>query len=179
MIRDQDFYALKVIKVPMKRHGMLAEIIEIENAKGNGLKQRLSSTSGDGIHITEANEGDQTDYDMDGSDSERQDLLVRKIGLRGPVGNPKFNHCDFLEQMDKDINKIVSSTRTRLDSLEKVVEKMTCKSILPLERRRTSNVWSGADCGIRWWSIVIVMFLIGLVTPLLYFVYYEFAKPPS
>lgn len=137
LIREQDFFALRVIKVPVKRHGLVREMIEQEQMQ--------------------------------------REETIEEVHVVSITGSPGSNsHMHFLQQMDKDISKIVSSTRTRLDSLEKVVEKMTCKSIQPLHRPPAS-MWT--DCTVRWNSLMVIIILVALVTPLFYVVYYKFVKP--
>ena len=156
----------------MKRHGLLLEMVEKE-----GLNKDCLINGADGIRDLT----DVSDYDMDAQDDDEQEIFVRKVSIRGPVGrsNPAA-HTRFLDQMDKDIGNIVKSTRTRLDSLDKVVEKITCKTIHPLKRRRSTSWWNGADCGIQWVTLLLVIFIVGLVAPLCYFLYYEYAvKAPD
>ena len=100
---------------------------------------------------------------------------IRQVSIRGTFSSQGRDAIDFLQRMDSDIRNIVTSTRNRLDSLEEVKKVLTCKRIFPLKKQQDE----GVDCGMRWWSVVIVMFVIGLVTPLFYFVYFQFLKTSS
>ncbi|CAH1797965.1 unnamed protein product [Owenia fusiformis] len=170
LIQDQDFFAKKVIKVPIKRHGLLTELIEKENKENKNSKIRLNPNSGAvGGEPFVSVEDDYADQ-SDNSDSEGRGLLVRTLSIRDSLGTQSREAHDFLKAMDKDLLKIQNSTKTQKDTLQEVTTALTCKRIQPLKKA------DGADCGMRWWTIVGVMFLIGLVTPLAYFLYIEYGK---
>ncbi len=178
LIRDQDFFGLRVIKVPMKRHGLLSELIEQEqqnsSAKSNSAKTQLNGGATGGF--------DEVSYDpnespLGGSDEENEKLLVRTLSIRRSMSDQGAQAANFLQRMDRDLKSIVNSTKCQKDSLEEVVATMTCKRIYPLQQQST---WlGGADCGMRWWSVLLAFIIIGFIAPLLYFVYIEINNPGS
>lgn len=176
LIRDQDFYALKTIKVPVKRFGLLTELIEEENKNNDGAKLSLKpGASGESvIEISEAN-GDVTDYGEDSDTSESRQLLVRTLSIRDSMVSSQGKEAiDFLKKMDSDIKGILKGTKNSKDTLEEVTASLTTKRIQPL--KGPNRILGGADCGIRWWNVVITMFVIGVLTPILIFAIHEFIK---
>lgn len=174
LIRDQDFFALNLIKVPIKRHGLLTEVAAQESRISNGPKLKLGEANVPldcVVHGTEANEEEWEDDDT----SDTRNLLVRTLSIRGALSNQGQEAENFLHKMDKDLQSIVASTKSRKKTLEEVTESLTCRRIYPLQRQKS---WlSGADCGMRWWSIMIIMLMIGLLMPTVYFLYFKYVKP--
>ena len=164
-MKEQDFYGLRTIKVPLKRHGLLTELIDKEKQSKKRAKANDTSASF------------EPNAEENYSDSESQSLLVRTLSIRDACGSQSAEAANFLHKMDKDIKSILSLTKSQKDSLEEVVASMTCKRIHPLQRQ--TSWFSGADCGIRWWSVLIGMVIVVLVTPLMYFLYFEYVKPGS
>ena len=171
LIRDQDFYAKRVIKVPVKRHGLLTELMEQENQRQlSEIKKKSSAqnlrTYESSVQFSEANEVD------DDSDPESSVLLVRTLSIRDHVTNQGKEAQDFLKHMDKDLDKIRQNANSYKNSLDEVTNALTCKSIHPIDRSCRKSLFNGYDCGMRWWSLVIFMLIIVLGTPLLYFLYF-------
>ena len=121
-------------------------------------------------------EEENDEYGAD-DDNEHRALLVRNLSIRDSFGTQSRDAVDFLKKMDSDIRDIVSSTNSRKDTLDEVRDSLTCKRIYPLNTQR--KIFDGVDCGMRWWSILIVMLVVLLGGPLLYFLYFEYVKPSS
>lgn len=161
-MKDQDFFALRVMKVPVKRHGLLTELLERERSEmQNGAKSFHSGGS------------DTADSPDNCDSSESEELFVRTLSIRDTcLSDQGKQAASFLHRMDKDLKSIINSTKHQKDSLEEVVQTMTCKSIYPLQHQ--SSWLNGYDCGMRWWSVLLGFIVIGFVTPTLYFVYFKF-----
>lgn len=157
----------------MKRHGLLAELLEQEKREEEAkLEIGRATVNGDSlIHSNEANEieGD--------SDDETQELLVRTVSIRDAIGNQGREAANFLQKMDCDIKNIIASTNSRKDTLEEVTATLTCKRIHPFHKHK--GVFSGIDCGIQWRGIIATVVIVGLVAPLLYILYFEFLVKPA
>ena len=96
---------------------------------------------------------DDNGSDDDNDDSPSSRLLpdeVRTVSIR----QQSRQAVQFLHEMDRDIKSIVTSTKVRLDSLDAVTERLSCRRFFPLESKRANF---GADWGIRWWNAVIIM----------------------
>jgi len=143
LITDQEFHALKTLRVPIKKHGLLSELketIENENAADNDS----------------------------GTDSgEHSDCVVRQVSIRDALSSQGRDAAKFLARMDSDIRGIVASTRSRMDSLDDVTKALSCRRIYPIEAPRRS-LFNGWDCGINWWSLLACVLLVGIVGPTVY-----------
>lgn len=167
LIKDQDFFALRVIKVPMKRYSLLTDLVNEENKEAaNSAKLTLNANGFESSHSQEANETDS---------SSENELFVRTLSIRDSLLSDQGKQAaSFLQRMDKDLKSIVNSTKSQKDSLEDVVQTMTCKRIYPLQQQ--SSWLNGYDCGMRWWSVLLAFIVFGFVAPLLYFIYLEIHK---
>ena len=175
LIQDQDFYGLKTVRIPLRRHGLLTELVQehLTNGAPGGATSNGYDVTGDGYDVTG---DDDEEYDPD-RDTESRGLLVRNLSIRDSFGTQSREAVDFLKKMDSDIKSIVHNTNSRMDTLEEVRDTLTCKRIHPL--RGSRKMFDGVDCGMRWWSVVVVMLVLLLGCPLLYFLYYEYIKPSS
>ena len=175
MISDQDFYGLSTIKVPAKRHGLLTELIEKENeSKQNKHKLKLGASQNcDGIvGVANGTDSDATDYDEDFSDTSRllRHQNVRTVSIRDTLNRQGDEAVKFLQKMDSDIKNIVTSTKSRHESLDEVTTRLTCRRFFPLEDKKASY---GADYGIKLWGILVCLVIVVIVAPAFYFAYFE------
>ncbi|XP_074651198.1 lysM and putative peptidoglycan-binding domain-containing protein 3-like [Tubulanus polymorphus] len=198
-IQDQDFFGRKYIKVPVKKHGLLTQILaqeKIDETKDRANVIDISDDNGGAIESFGAYGGgrrnrdevcDDDDYydgdeNSDDDDATRQ-LLVRTLSIRDSYGGgarsgqQTLEAREFLKHMDKDLENIRNMTVSQKSSLEEVANTLTCRRIYPMPQRRW--FFNGADCGMRWWSVVLIMLVIGLLTPLFVFLYIQYWKPPD
>ncbi|XP_041369913.1 lysM and putative peptidoglycan-binding domain-containing protein 3-like [Gigantopelta aegis] len=175
LIRDQDFFALRFIKVPVKRFGLMSEIIAQEKRNADSARL-LSQQNGT---IEEFVEDQHLDYDSDSlqdlSDPETQHKVIHTISIQDNLRTQSKEAEDFLRNMDKDLSKIIQPSRRERDSLSEVISVLTNKSIHPLQSQKPKHL-NGADYGIRWWTVVGVMVLVALFIPGVYFIYIWFLK---
>ncbi|XP_067275922.1 lysM and putative peptidoglycan-binding domain-containing protein 4 [Pseudorasbora parva] len=136
LFQEQDMYALKSIKIPVKKHSLLTEAkSELRNPQHRPSHDATSSNS------------------VDASVS----------------GRPQVQECtNYLKEVDSDIERLIQST----DPTEEVLSGDSWGS-----RRwgwRSQRLGSyGADWGIQWWNAVVAMFIIGIVLPIFYVVYFK------
>lgn len=85
----------------------------------------------------------------------------------------------FLLEKDKDIERLVKSTGPSRSSLNEVVSSLTLQQQQPLlgeaeyKPAQRKDPYYGADWGMRWWTAVVIMLVVGIVTPVFYLLYYE------
>lgn len=173
-ISDQDFYSRRSIKIPMKRHSFLTELIdqkkeeETENKIGNGMTiideidqeigyKGLSETDNDSLH--------------DLSDPETQRQVIRTISINDNFRSQSKEAKEFLKNMDKDLSKIRNSRRER-NSLDEVVSLLTSRRIQPFPKKQTSINWM--DCNISWQTIIVMVIVVAILAPLIIFLVYEY-----
>ena len=150
MITDQDFYALRRLKIPTHKHGILEEIAQ-KDKEEEGVSAIKDVTSQNDA----ANESDSS-----------CSTVIHTVSISKQSKDAK----KFLKQMDKDIKSIVDSTVTRHQTLEETANRLTCRRFYPLEPAKANY---GATWGITASGLILFFVLIVLVTP---FAYYFFCK---
>ena len=189
LIRDQEFFALKTVKIPVKKHSFLIDKISeeegskmvcdsVENATRTKVRNGAAYLNAD-EDIFQDNTDTESVHDM--SDPETQKLLIRTLSIGQTSRSQNKEAREFLDSMDKDLSRIQSSTRTDRESLDEVISVLTNKSVYPLVPPRKSQL-DGTDCGITWKTIIIIAILVGVI-PLLgylsYLVYIHYNKSGS
>lgn len=137
---DQDFYALKYCRVPVRRFGILHE-------------SPSSST------IVDLNEQSSINPSIPSTQTIQQD------------------HRAFLNAMDHDL----ASMRTKVEQLIEtptttLIPDQPSVTMMSRSTKKTTNDLNcdGADCGCKFWHILLIILLIALLVPLVYiYIYLE------
>ncbi|GFO40850.1 lysm and putative peptidoglycan-binding domain-containing protein 3 [Plakobranchus ocellatus] len=178
LIQDQEFFALKVLKVPIKKHGILSEQI----AKRSALNFPLSHSKGAEVHSPVSDGDSYTNYFEDSdshpdlSDPETQIKVMRTLSIRDNLSSQAKESEKFLQKMDSDLAKLKQDSRKERESLSEVISVLTNKSFHPLERSNHMNKHNGADCGISWWSIMVYSLIVGIFLPIVFLIYFFIIK---
>ncbi|NXY49627.1 LYSM3 protein, partial [Ceuthmochares aereus] len=140
LINDQDFFALRSIKIPVKKFSVLTE-----------------------THI-----------------SPKGRPVLWPADTQGTSPPDKFSTSEtagsFLKEVDRDIEEIVKCNDTKRENLNEVVSALAAQQICFETDGKTKSCkdpYYGADWGIGWWTAVVIMLVIGIVTPVFYLLYYE------
>ncbi|XP_077318528.1 lysM and putative peptidoglycan-binding domain-containing protein 3 [Lithobates pipiens] len=143
LINEQDFFALRTIKIPVKRFSLLAD-------PQFSPKVKQSRT-------------------LPGQPSEEQQYSVL---LEAP---PLETADSFLQEVDRDIKHIVRSTDVTKENLHEVVSALSHDLHFEpdFKAAKPKDPYYGADWGLGWWTAVVIMVIVGVVTPVFYFLYYE------
>ena len=151
-MKDMDLFALKVLKVPVKKYGILHE-------------QTTARQKPENVSFLINDCDDNVDCDPNFEPKElTQELLVRTLSIKGTISNQGSEASDFLKRMDSDIKNILISTKNSKDSLEEVTASLTCRRIQPMTGQ--SSWFLSADCGIlKWRTVLTLMVLVVVVLP--------------
>ncbi|NP_001017308.1 lysM and putative peptidoglycan-binding domain-containing protein 3 [Xenopus tropicalis] len=142
-LNEQDFFALRTIKIPVKRFSVLTQ---------PHFSPKAKATRPGTLQLS--------------PEHQESDLLI------GPSSYETAG--SFLQEVDRDIEKIVKSTDTKKESLNEVVSALSQEHFEPeqiLVPQR--DPYHGADWSLGWWTAVAIMVFVGIITPLFYFLYYE------
>lgn len=153
LLTEQDFFALRSVKIPVRRFSILTE------------------THVTGLHKPASPSG-----------ARRLPPIASVTSLPTESSTDSSSSTDsaegFLLEKDKDIEQLVKSTGPSRNSLNEVVSSLTLQqqppqgevSYKPVQRK---DPYYGADWGMRWWTAVAIMLVVGIVTPVFYLLYYE------
>lgn len=155
LLTEQDFFALRSVKIPVRRFSVLTE------THSTGPLKPASPTAARRppqiSPVTSLPSESSTDSSCSSTDS-----------VEG-----------FLLEKDKDIERLVKSTGPSRSSLNEVVSSLTLQQQQPLlteteyKPAQRKDPYYGADWGMRWWTAVAIMLVVGIVTPVFYLLYYE------
>ncbi|XP_054628738.1 lysM and putative peptidoglycan-binding domain-containing protein 3 [Dunckerocampus dactyliophorus] len=154
LLTEQDFFGLRSVKIPVKRFSVLTE-----THNTGPLKSASPSETHRLTHISPI-----TSLPVESS----TDSSSSTDSVEG-----------FLMEKDKDIERLVKSTGPSRSSLNEVVSSLTLQQSQPLLGKgeykpvEKKDPYYGADWGMRWWTAVVIMLVVGIVTPVFYLLYYE------
>lgn len=154
LLTEQDFFALRSVKIPVRRFSVLTE------------------THNTGPIISASPSG-----------ARRLPQISPVISLPSESSTDSSSSTDsvegFLQEKDKDIERLVKSTGPSRSSLNEVVSSLTLQQeellLREVEYKPTQrkDPYYGADWGMRWSTAVVIMLVVGIVTPVFYLLYYE------
>ncbi|XP_036385547.1 lysM and putative peptidoglycan-binding domain-containing protein 3-like [Megalops cyprinoides] len=154
LLTEQDFFALRSIKIPVKKFSVLTETLSPAPAAKPGSPQGIR-------RLSEA-------------------LMPEAVEQSSSTPSSSSSSIDsvgsFLQEKDKDIEQLVKSTDPSRGSLNEVVSSLNPqRQPGDPERRPTGkkDPYYGADWGMRWWTAVAIMLVVGIITPVFYLLYYE------
>ncbi|XP_071952391.1 lysM and putative peptidoglycan-binding domain-containing protein 3-like [Antedon mediterranea] len=154
LLQDQDFYALSKIKIPVKRYGLLTEIKEEEK------RRRLQENEAGLTNSTRIE-------NLSEEDEEEELFSVRKISIRDAIHDGEAKQ--FLRNMDRDLKRIQTATTSKKESLDEVLSMLTEKRIHPFQQKTPATYCDGATCGLKWWTMLILLFVIGIFIPAFFY----------
>ncbi|AWP06892.1 putative lysM and putative peptidoglycan-binding domain-containing protein 3-like [Scophthalmus maximus] len=153
LLTEQDFFALRSVKIPVKRFSVLTETHTtgpLKSASPSGARRLPQITPITSLPSESSTDSSSSTDSVEG----------------------------FLLEKDKDIERLVKSTGPSRNSLNEVVSSLTLQQqpllaeveYKPAQRK---DPYYGADWGMRWWTAVAIMLFVGIVTPVFYLLYYE------
>jgi len=168
LLTEQDFFALRSVKIPVRRFSVLTETHNAATALKPSSSASPSFPSSAAWSLSQISPGSSavpTECSTDSSSSSTDSVE------------------GFLLEKDKDIEMLVKSTGPSRSSLSEVVSSLTQQEqeqpllgggagaeYKPALRK---DPYYGADWGMRWWTAVAIMLVVGIVTPVFYLLYYE------
>lgn len=154
LLTEQDFFALRSVKIPVRRFSILTETHTtgpLKTASPSGARRLPQITSITSLPSESSTDSSSSTDSVEG----------------------------FLLEKDKDIEQLVKSTGPSRSSLNEVVSSLTLQQQQPLlgeveyKPLQRKDPYYGADWGMRWWTAVAIMLVVGIVTPVFYLLYYE------
>lgn len=164
LIADQDFYAHRTLKVPMRRDGILLEIEDdLSNPSGASLRKFNHAKP----HLANGHRhSDESDHF---SSDDSQTEFIRTISIPGSLDGENRAAQEFFDKMDKDLHNILEKTRTNKDTLQEVTSVLKETRFRPLRfpKAKSDCPDDGATLGCTSRNIVIALILIMVIGPLL------------
>ncbi|XP_056089363.1 lysM and putative peptidoglycan-binding domain-containing protein 3 [Rhinichthys klamathensis goyatoka] len=148
LLTEQDFFALRSIRIPVRKFSSFTET--------HATAPHKSSSPCSTRRITE--------------------IQISGAPLDSSSSSSSVDSVEcFLQEKDKDIQLLVKSSAPSRNSLNEVVSSLEQPLLGDPERRpaHKKDPYYGADWGMRWWTAVAIMLVVGIITPVFYLLYYE------
>lgn len=188
LYKDQDFYALKTVKIPVRENGILTDPKAREKCRKSRIEEPYPSSGGatsDELRLggptayyrsddEEVDPGSADDADDEVGDSDSAPE-VRDVSIQSAL---KWKHSQqaLLQKFDEDLQKVRENTEQRLANLNEVALTMTSPAIQPIVPRDRNtyekSVLKMPEFDWRWGLIAfVVIFFILLAGALIYAIY--------
>ncbi|XP_050727574.1 lysM and putative peptidoglycan-binding domain-containing protein 3-like [Eriocheir sinensis] len=166
IIQENEFYALKSLKIPIKANSILAEVLQEEQSQDDLASNNVATTRA--AMLGTRSVSSCSEYE---SDSE---MHVGYISINRILRDTKTKKeaKRFLDSMQKDLADIREKTNSYKSSLDEVAAALTDQRFQPLDQQEGGC--SGADWGISWWRILLVGSLLLVGIPFVVYLYLSF-----
>ena len=181
MIKEQEFFALRRIKIPVKKYGLLTDIEEeLKRRPGTTISgdiTNLSSVTLEEINmednlslepsvLSDVYEYESQDSQTDSSNDQNSPLLSSQVANVSKTTAIEHNDATkFLKKVDKEIRDTVQKSANaagKNEALEEVVSSLGSVGFQPLPLPGTKlHDCDGATWGLKW-STVMLSFVFGL-----------------
>jgi LysM repeat protein len=168
LMTDQEFYGLRVVKLPIKKFGILSDVLVHQVNNSSHLDSDHNSSNLIDIHFNDS------DFQKP-----RTNSLTVNIGISQHLnGTNSEDAFKFLNHMDEDLKKIRESTKTVIESsnVKNLVENTVRESdysILGSTKLKNSAFFScdESDYGINWFNLLLLAFVVLILVPFIYVLY--------
>ncbi len=195
LYKDQDFYALKTVKIPVRENGILTDPKAREKCRNSRFEEPYPSSGGatsDELRLggptayyrsddEDENQGSADDADDEVGDSDSAPE-VRDVSIQSALKWKHSQHA-LLEKFDAELQKVRENTEQRLANLNEVALTMTSPTIQPIMARdknsyEKSLLKLNLEFDWRMGTIAfVVLFVVLLVGSLAYVIYYTLTTP--
>ena len=182
LIKEQDFFALRFIKIPVKKYGLLTE--PDEELKRNPSREddlvSSSLSSQNSLDVSSDHKAPSLDdvYTSGDEDSpnETSELLYNAPNFAKHVAVDHNDASRFLKNVDEEILKTMkkSNSADKSEALEEVVSSFGSVEFqaVPLPTGSGARDCDGANWGLSW-STVMLSFVFGLTLVIIFIVIKE------
>lgn len=163
LYRDQDFHALKVVKIPIREHGILSDPKAREKCRKNNMEEIYHSSGGatsddlrlGGPTAYYRSDDDDCQRSCDDADDEVGDSdspEVRDVSIHSAL---KWKHSQkaLLDKFDEDLQRVRENTEQRLANLNEVALTMTTPAIQPISLRKNTYEKSLLMANFDWLTV--------------------------
>lgn len=173
LYKDQDFFALTSVKIPVREHGILTDPKVREKCRKNNVEEQYHSSGGatsDDLRLggpTAYYRSDEEDCQRSSGDADDEvgdsdSPEVRDVSIQSALRWKHSQHA-LLEKFDAELQRVRDNTEQRLANLNEVALTMTTPTIQPIVAKK-SETYEGSLLRINFdWRIVIIVFVILLV----------------
>lgn len=176
LYRDQDFYGLATVKIPVREHGILTDPKAREKCRKNNLEEPYHSSGGatsDDLRLggpTAYYRSDEEDLQRSSGDADDEvgdsdSPEVRDVSIQSALKWKHSQHA-LLEKFDAELQRVRDNTEQRLANLNEVALTMTTPTIQPIVTKKETYAGSLLNTNFDW-RIIMIGGVVLIVTILL------------
>ena len=177
LYKDQDFFALKTVKIPIREHGVLTDTQMREKCRKNAVDETTSATSGNqssggatadelrlggpAAYYKSDEEGQYSSGDADDEVGDSDGPEYRDVSIQSALKWKHSSHA-LLNKFDEELQKIRENTEHKRNSnLNEVVLRIDSPTIYPIVSTNNElflgNKYHFLNCRLR---VVLVVALV-------------------
>lgn len=149
LYRDQDFYALKTVKIPVREHGILTDPKAREKCRKNNVEEVCHSSGGatsDDLRLggpsayyrSDEEEYQKSSGDADDEVDDSDSPEIRDVSIHSALRWKHSQHA-LLAKFDAELQRVRDNTEQRLANLNEVALTMTTPTIQPIVMKKDAN----------------------------------------
>lgn len=174
LYKDQDFFALKTVKIPVREHSVLTEPQELERRRKSIIKERTSATEnqssstsdemrlgGPGTYYRSDEERtrEESSCDADDEKGDSDGPEYRDISIQSAL-KWKYSRQALLQKFDEDLQRVREGTEQRASNLREVALTLDSPAFQPVVPARDSYENKLFVFTLDWRIIIVGGFLI-------------------
>lgn len=175
MYRDQDFFALKTVKVPVREHGVLSDLSFREKCRQGNPEEKGTESSGGTTTSDEVRFGGAASYynseeepscssrDADNESDDSEGPEYRDISIQSAI-RWKHTNTTLLQKLDDDLQRVRDDTEKRVSNAKEVRFTMESPTLTSVVYKKNSSIDSHLIDYIMNWKVlvcIIVLLLCG------------------
>lgn len=181
LYRDQDFFALKTVKIPVSEHSVLTEPQELDRRRKGRVEEKSSenqsSSTSDELRLGgpgtyyRSDEEDCCDADDEKGDSDG--LEYRDISIQSAL-RWKYSRDTLLQKFDEELQRVRENTEQRMSNMREVAVTLESPAIHPIV---TQNSYEKRLFLLNLdWRIFVGVCIVAFIVPLVYVSYLLISK---
>ncbi len=174
LYRDQDFFALKTVKVPVREYGVLSDVSAREQCRQGNLEKGTESSGGAttsdevrfggaAAYYNSEEEPSCSSRDADDESGDSEGPEYRDISIQSAI---RWKHTNetLLQKLDEDLQRVRDDTEKRMSSAKEVRFTMESPTLQTVVYKKNMSIDNRLINYIMDWKVlvsVIVLLLLG------------------
>nr|CAD7572537.1 unnamed protein product [Timema californicum] len=165
--KENEVYALRVVKIPLRYYSLLSERLATVHTAGNGYKENTESNEASTNTFSSINQYERNTETSKNISKDSSNLVIAQV-----VGSSKSYSGENVKRHSTD-ESVIANSLTLLDNGLEECPFLPKEVLNHVTVTKTSTFLScnGADWGLSWLQLLICALAIGFLGPLLYVFY--------
>ena len=171
LYRDQDFFALKTVKIPVREYSVLTEPQELEQRRKNVVEGNQSSSTSDEMRLggpgTYYRSDEEYSCDADDEKGDSDGPEYRDISIQSAL-KWKYSRHTLLQRFDEELQRVREDTENRMSNMKEVALTLNYPSIQPIVTKDSYEkrlfLWIFTDWRVMIGGFIVVVIVAVVIT---------------